>query len=186
LEQDQGKETPRREDIPAVVDGAGITVVDGAEVADVDGAGVAARGRRRRPISGAPPARRALLSPSRLPFLPGADVESWRQIYACSSSFSPRAQLLLFPRARSSSFPAPRERSFSFPAPRALSLPRRPPQRIRRLGDDFCCEATPYPSRPRRARRRISKTAQTTWRRLGDALKTMLVTFHDCLETSLV
>ena len=67
LEQDHRKETPRREDIPAVTDGAGITVVDGAEVTDADGTWVADSGSQappaRRSISGEPTRSSLSLSP---------------------------------------------------------------------------------------------------------------------------
>jgi hypothetical protein len=79
------------------------------------------------------------------------------------------------------SFPARTHCSAIFPRERAaplfsarFSIPRRPPQRNRRLGDAFGREATPYATRARRPRRPVSNPARTTSRRLGDALKTMV------------
>lgn len=51
---------------------------------------------------------------------------------------------------------------------RSFSVPQHPPQANRRLGDAFCCEATPYVRRTQRPRCHIWKTARTTRRRLNN------------------
>jgi hypothetical protein len=115
--RDQRKETSRREDIPTVADGVGITVVDEAEVTDVDGAGVAARGRRRRLISGAPPRSSLSVSPP-FPSLtpPFPSLARMRSLGGRYTRAAPP-----FPPARSASFSHARAMRCSFPRADAFS-----------------------------------------------------------------
>jgi hypothetical protein len=109
---------------------------------------------------------RPLLSPSLLPFpLPlstGAQLPPFYLSPAHSSLPLPPHAALSFPLTRASCSPLPHTFSISWHS----STP---------IGDDFGRKATPYARMPRRARRRDTKLARTTRRRLGDALITFAV-----------
>ena len=87
-----------------------------------------------------------------------------------SLPFPSRARIApCFPPARA------RRRPF-FPSARTrLSFGRSPWRPRRRLGDAFPREATPYAGKAWRAGRLNREVAWTPWRRLGDAVKTMIL-----------
>ena len=136
--------------------------------------------RRRRPAARFQVSRRALLSPSRLPFPPSTGASQMdaslaggmRALLPLSRALAPlfpaRTQRSALPPARATRcvFPAFPARNPRLPAPArsfppALARARRPPRASRRHGDDLGCKATPYARMPWRARRHGSKNART-------------------------
>jgi hypothetical protein len=101
----------------------------------------------RRPISGEPPRSSLPLSP---PFPSLSRLARLRESDGFAGGM--RARLPLS-RVLAPLFPACGQRAALSPGGRVFPCVRRPPQRIRRLGDVFCPKATPYASKLRRARR---------------------------------